>query len=228
MQLLPQGKMTQQRLEKIKKVMNRRQKDLTVIMENVHKPQNMAAIARTCDAVGIPELHVVQNVRRRSFMNAKSAGGCKRWIKVISHKTIDGAFKSLRKKGFQILAAHFSEDATQFREIDYTIPTAIVVGSELEGMSEEAAAQADKSIIIPMMGMSQSLNVSVATALILFEAQRQREEKGLYHNSSESIKRFPLEWAYPSVVKHYRARNLPLPEIDEEGNIIHDDHPASR
>ncbi len=218
--------MTRQRLEKIKQVMNRRQKDLTVIMENVHKPQNMAAIARTCDAVGIPELHVVQNTRRRSFMNAKSAGGCKRWIKITSHKSIDAAYHSLRKKGFQILAAHFSEDAAQFREIDYTIPTAVVVGSELNGMSEYAAARADKCIVIPMMGMSQSLNVSVATALILFEAQRQREEKGLYSQSGDTMKRFPLEWAYPSVVKHYRSRNLPLPEIDEAGNIIHEEDPA--
>lgn len=218
--------MTRQRLEKIKQVMNRRQKDLTVVMENVHKPQNMAAIARTCDAVGISELHVVQNVRRRSFMNAKSAGGCKRWINIVSHKTIDRAYNSLRQKGFQILAAHFSEDATQFRKIDYTVPTAIVVGSELDGMSDYAATRADKNIIIPMMGMSQSLNVSVATALILFEAQRQREEKGLYDSGGDTITRFPLEWAYPSVVKHYKARNLPLPEIDDEGNIIHEDLPA--
>lgn len=212
--------MTPQRLEKIKTVLNRRQTDLTVIMENVHKPQNMAAIARTCDAVGIPEIHVVQNVRRRSFLNAKSAGGCKRWIKTISHKTIDSVYTRLRDQGFRILAAHFTDDAESFRTIDYTVPTAIVVGSELEGMSSYASENADQRIIIPMMGMSQSLNVSVAAALILFEAQRQREEQGMYDNRSLDIKQFPLDWAYPSLAKKFRCRHLPLPEIDEEGNII--------
>ncbi len=216
--------MTQKRLAKINNVLNRRQPDLTVIMENVHKPQNMAAIARTCDAVGIPEIHVAVNYKRHSFLNSKSAGGCKKWIKTVSHKTIEDAFGIVRGKGFQILVAHFSENAAHFRDVDYTIPTAIVVGSELDGISAYAAENADQNIIIPMMGMSQSLNVSVATALILFEAQRQREKKGLYNKESYETKRFPMEWAYPSLAKKYRVRNLPQPDIDEEGNIILDEH----
>lgn len=212
--------MAVERIQKIKKALNRRQSDLTVIMENVHKPQNMAAIARTCDAVGIPEIHVINNNRRHGFLNAKSAGGCKKWIKTISYKNIGDAYQKLKDQGFQILAAHFSEKSLPFRSFDYTGPTAIVVGAELDGMSEEAAQLADQHVIIPMMGMSQSLNVSVAAALILFEAQRQREAKGMYEREPIGPQTFPLEWAYPSVAKQYRIRNLKLPKIDEEGNII--------
>ncbi len=212
--------MKQHRIDKIKQVLSRRQQDLTVIMENVHKPRNMAAIARTCDAVGIPEVHVVSNYCRHNFLNAKSAGGCKKWIKTISQPSIDSVYKLLKSKGYQILAAHFSENAVHYRKVDYTIPTAIVVGSELDGMTPHAAENADQSIIIPMMGMSQSLNVSVATALILFEAQRQREDKGMYDNDPSEFNRFPLDWAYPSVAKKYRSRNLEMPDIDEDGNIL--------
>ena len=212
--------MTEKRIQKIKEVLSRRQTDLTVVMDNIHKPQNMAAIARTCDAVGIPEIHVVANYKRHSFLNAKSAAGCKKWIKTVSYKTVEDAYANLKDKGFQILAAHFSEKAQPFRSFDYTGPTAIVVGSELKGMSETAANLADQHIIIPMMGMSQSLNVSVAAALILFEAQRQREEKGMYERDPLESYKFPLEWVYPSVAKKYRIRNLELPEIEENGNII--------
>jgi tRNA (guanosine-2'-O-)-methyltransferase len=212
--------MAAERIQKIKKVLNRRQTDLTVVMDNVHKPQNMAAIARTCDAVGIPEIHVINNNRRHSFLNAKSAGGCKKWINTVSYKNIGDAYKKLNDQGFQILAAHFSDTALPFRSFDYTVPTAIVVGAELDGMSDEAANLADQHIIIPMMGMSQSLNVSVAAALILFEAQRQREDKGMYDNATSGTQTFPLEWAYPSVAKKYRIRNLKLPRIDEKGNIL--------
>ncbi len=215
--------MSPNRLEKIKRVLNRRQTDLTVVMENIHKPQNMAAIARTCDAVGIPTIHLVSDNPQTSFLNSKSAGGCKKWIETVSHKTVEDIYETLRHKGFQILATDFSDDAVNFRDIDYTLPTAVVVGTELEGLSSNAVEKADRRIIIPMMGMSQSLNVSVATALILFEAQRQREEKGLYDITplmDESDFRISLEWAYPSVAKNYKNNHLPVPEIDGEGNIL--------
>lgn len=218
--------MSPQRLEKIKQILNRRQHDLTVVMENVHKPQNMAAIARTCDAVGIPEVHVVTPFNKTSFLNAKSAGGCKKWVATVLHKSIDNAFQTLRAKGFQIVVASFSQDAVPFRQLDYTVPTAVVVGSELEGLSEYAVGNADHNIMIPMMGMVQSLNVSVATALILYEAQRQREEKGLYDNirpTTSQSDTYPLEWGYPNLAKRFRSNNLPLPEMDEEGNILAED-----
>lgn len=212
--------MSPERMEKIKEVINRRQSDLTVIMDNVHKPQNMAAIARSCDAVGIPELHLVSSTPGGGFLNAKAASGCKKWIDIKPHQTISEAYKHLREKGYQILVAHFSENAVPFRQIDYTKPTAIVVGAELDGISKEAADLADRHIIIPMMGMTQSLNVSVATSLILFEAQRQREEKGFYDREDDPSQTYPLEWVYPSVVKQYRNRNLQVPRVDRDGNII--------
>lgn len=212
--------MSPERMEKIKSVVNRRQNDLTIVMDNVHKPQNMAAIARSCDAVGIPKIHMISNNPQHGFLNAKAASGCKKWVETISYPSISDAFENLKKQGYQILAAHFSDKAIPFRKIDYTKPTAIVVGAELDGISKEAADLADEHIIIPMMGMTQSLNVSVATSLILFEAQRQREEKGFYNKDFSPDQTYPLEWVYPSVVKHYRNRNLKIPRVDSQGNIM--------
>lgn len=219
--------MSPERLEKINQVLNRRQKDLTVLMEDVHKPQNMAAIVRSCDAVGISDIHVVSEVHTTSFLNSKSAGGTKRWVDIISHRSIDEAYEEFRQNGVQILATCFTDDAVNFREIDYTLPTVIVVGSELEGISEVAAEKADRRILIPMMGMAQSLNVSVATALILFEAQRQRELKGFYDDSpaeGTQPRRFPLEWGHPKLASKFRNHNLPVPEMDENGEIHYLDH----
>ena len=213
--------MSPERLKKIQNVLNRRQEDLTIVMENVHKPQNMGAIVRTCDAVGIPTIHFISEIHKIGFLNSKAAGGCKKWVNVLSHKSVSEVYSDLRNKGFQILATSFSDDAINFRDIDYTIPSAIVVGGELEGLSPEASSTADHRIVIPMMGMTQSLNVSVATALILFEAQRQREEKGLYDKKSPQTPRtFPLDWGYPKLAGKFRNRNLPVPELDEEGNLL--------
>lgn len=214
--------MTPQRYKKIKQALQLRQPDLTVVMENVHKAHNLAAIARTCDAVGVPEIHAITKQDSLS-LTEDAASGSGRWVNVVIHKNLDSAYTFLRYKNHQILTAHFSMDAVDFRDIDFTIPTAIVVGQELEGISKEAVNKADKSIIIPMYGMVQSLNVSVATAIILYEAQRQRNAKGLYNNASiDPIKMndFIFEKGYPRLAQMYKKEGRDFPMLDEEGQII--------
>jgi tRNA (guanosine-2'-O-)-methyltransferase len=110
-----------------------------------------------------------------------------------------------------------------FREVDYARPTAILVGAELYGVSEEALEAADRTVRIPMVGMARSLNVSVATALLLYEAYRQRERAGMYERSRldpETRARLRFEWAHPQVARHCRKVGVPYPEMDENGRIV--------
>lgn len=214
--------MTPTRFNKIKSVLTRRQPDLTVVMENVHKPHNLAAIARSCDAVGINEVHAIP-YSDEIAIDQKASVGCERWVALKTHETVDDAFSHLRERGFKILATHFSSEAINFRDVDFTGPTAIVVGAEMDGIFPETVDAADGTIIVPMMGMVQSLNVSVATALILFEAQRQREAAGLYDNcrlDEETVDRLKFEWAHPKIAPIYSRKKESYPELDEEGNLI--------
>ena len=212
--------MTPERFEKLREVLTRRQFDLTVFMDNVHKPHNLAAIARSADAVGIYQMHAVSRQPLRLRMDAASGVG--KWVEVISHTTLDAGVAHLRNHGFQLFAAHLSAAALDYRELDYTQPLAIVVGEELHGISEEAVAQCDGCVTIPMSGLVESLNVSVATALLLFEARRQREAARMYDQSSLAplaFDRLLFEWAHPRVARMLREKGKPYPPLDEEGNI---------
>ncbi|RMG54198.1 MAG: tRNA (guanosine(18)-2'-O)-methyltransferase TrmH [Gammaproteobacteria bacterium] len=213
--------MSPERLARMKAVLARRQPDLTVVMDNVHKPHNLAAIVRTADAVGIPLVHGV-SPHAEFRLRQKSASGSGKWVGVETHEDIAGCFERLRGQGMRIYCAHLSETAVDFRQIDFTRPTAVVVGAELEGVGEEAAALADGHVIIPMLGMVESLNVSVATAILLYEAQRQREAAGLYEQprlDPETMERILFEWSYPDIADYCRRKGLPYPALDENGMI---------
>lgn len=166
--------MNAQRYARICEMLARRQPDLTVCMEQVHKPHNVSAIVRTADAVGVHEVHAVWPGARMRTM-ASTAAGSNSWVSVKTHQTIGEAVSHLKGRGMQILATNLSAKAVDFREIDYTRPTCILMGQEKTGITQEALDLADQDIIIPMIGMVQSLNVSVASALILYEAQRDRK-----------------------------------------------------
>lgn len=213
--------MTPERFEKISAVLSRRQMDLTVLMEHVSTPHNLAAITRTCDAVGIFEAHAVTDMPRIE-LKQRAASGSRKWVNVRTHETLGHACDFLRKKNMQILCAHFDEHAVDFRLVDYTKPTAIVLGAELDGISDEALSQSDGSIIVPMLGMTQSLNVSVASALILYEAQRQRMEAGLYevsHMDEKTYQSLLFEWGYPRLVPYYKKKKRVYPQVDARGLI---------
>ncbi len=157
----------------------RRQPDLAVIAEHVHKPHNLSAVLRSCDAVGIGTVHAVKPTGGVPTYSATSASADK-WVEVLVHAGVDGAAAAVRRWGAKVYAAHLSPAAVDYREVDYTVPCALLLGNEREGVSPEAAELADAHVIIPMLGMVQSLNVSVAAAVVLFEAQRQRLAAGLY------------------------------------------------
>ena len=174
---------TEKRLEKITSVIRARQHSLTVVMENIHDPHNVSAIFRTCDAVGIPKINLIYNFESFPRIGKKSSASAFKWVEKEKYKSIDECYKDLRKNEFKIFAASLSEESKNLYELDLTQKVAIVVGNEHRGVSESAANLADEIFLIPQFGMVQSLNVSVATAVIIYEAMRQRLKKKMYHQS---------------------------------------------
>lgn len=175
---------TSRRQERVRSVLGRRQPDLTVVLENVHDPHNVSAILRSCDAVGVLTVHTVYSIEEApagAFARQTSASAAK-WVDVERHPSIEACFEILRGRGFRILATAVGPEARSLYRWDLTAPTALVLGNEMRGVSEEALALVDGTIEIPMMGMVQSLNVSVACAVCLYEAYRQREALGTYES----------------------------------------------
>lgn len=187
---------TERRRRRIFDVLSRRQPDLTVLAEDVYKPHNLSAILRSCDAVGIGEVHAVKPTGGVATFNATSASA-EKWVDLVVHGSTEEAAAALKARGFTLYAAHLSDEAVDYRDVDYTGPTAVLLGNEKDGVSDVAAAVADKHVIIPMLGMVQSLNVSVAAAVILFEAQRQRRQAGMYDQprlSPAATREYALRW----------------------------------
>ncbi len=171
---------TTRRLEKMKRVLAHRQPDLTVVCENIHDPHNVSAILRTCDAVGVPTVYLWYTTQVFPELGKKSSASAKKWIESRRVHSGDSLRRTLKAAGFTIYATHLGTASVSIYDIDWTKPSAIIVGNEHEGVSEPALAIADQNIHIPMFGMVESLNVSVATAVMLYEACRQRLAKGLY------------------------------------------------
>ena len=214
--------MTPERYAKLSAVLDRRQPDLTVLAEDVHKSHNISAIVRNCDAVGVMHLHAVSPGGEFARHHMIS-GGSRKWIRTETHRDVSAAIAELRGNGFSVVAAHLSPTAIDYRQYDYTRPTAILLGSELMGVSDRAAALVDQHLVIPMRGHVASLNVSVAAAILLYEAARQREAAGLYATSrlDEATRATLLfEWCYPTVARHCKARGIPYPELDAEGFMM--------
>ncbi|MEL6440657.1 MAG: tRNA (guanosine(18)-2'-O)-methyltransferase TrmH [Cyanobacteria bacterium J06621_8] len=215
--------MIPRRYARLKQVLDLRQPDLTVLMEDVHKPHNLSAIIRTCDAVGVFAVHAV-NRHSDTPTYSQVAQGSEKWVKLHSHPDITTAIKSLQQQHYQVYAAHLSDDAIDYRQVDYTQPTAILLGTEKWGVTDQAANLVNGHIIIPMQGMVQSLNVSVANAVVLFEAQRQRLQAGLYDKvrlDSETYHKTLFEWGYPDIAAVYHRQGKPYPELGENGEILH-------
>lgn len=216
--------MTPERFARLRNALSRRQPDLTVLMERVNKSHNFSAILRSCDAVGALEAHVVPPDTGVELHHDTAAGSSK-WVDVRSWSGVGEAVDALHAEGFRVLAAHPGDDARGFHDVDLTGPTAFMMGAELHGISDEGLARADERVVIPMAGLVRSLNVSVATALLLFEAKRQREAAGLYDRPRippEEFRRRLFEWAYPEIARIHRERGVPYPELDEQGAIRSD------
>ncbi|MBS4043029.1 MAG: RNA methyltransferase [Chitinophagaceae bacterium] len=177
--------MTPERTEKLLKVLKQRQANLTVVMENVQDPHNISAVMRTCDAVGIQDLYILNTkIPRHEKFGVKSSSSAAKWLTLHQFEDIHECFNELRKNYGSILTTHLSSDAVSLYEIDFTKSVALVFGNEHDGVSEEVRNLADGNFIIPQMGIIRSLNISVACAVSIYEALRQKTVAGQYNQAS--------------------------------------------
>ncbi len=177
--------MTPERFSKINRVLNLRQPDMAIVMENVHDPHNIAAVMRTCDAVGVQNLYVLNNtIKPHKKFGKKSSASAVGWLSIHTFTDTDACFEALRKKYNKIYATHLGVSSQSLYDLDLTESVALVFGNEHHGVTDEALAKCDGNFIIPQVGMIQSLNISVACAISLYEGYRQRSNAGFYNGTS--------------------------------------------
>ena len=211
------------RFDRIKNVLNCRMNNLTVLVEAVNKPHNLSAILRTCDAAGVFEANFICKKNEIKTFNS-TAQGSQKWVKLINHETTISAISELKNKGFKLYGTTLNEKSIDYRYFDYSEDTCFVLGAEKWGLSDELRSKVDESIFIPMSGMVQSLNVSVAASILLFEAIRQRKSKGLLPFDGEGLsakeyQKTLFEWSYPDLATIYKKSGKQYPNLNEKGEI---------
>jgi len=212
---------TPERFLKLKAALAKRQPDITVFADGVHKAHNVSAILRTCDAVGIDTMHGVAadgEIPRHHMIS----GGSRRWVDIVIHSSTRAGLSALKAQGWQLAVADSHGAAIDYRDVDYTAKIAVVLGAELDGPTQVARSAADMAIAVPMHGLVESLNVSVAAAVILYEAERQRRRAGLYDTCRLAPERVALklfEWAHPVIAQRCRERGIEYPPLTETGDL---------
>lgn len=188
---------TRERIEKTKRLLSLRQPDLRVVLEGVTIAHNASAVIRTCDAAGLLHLDIISPAPEAIVFNRAISTRAEKWVETHVYPSLAECLTPLKKMNLKIAVTHLGQEAIPYTELDYTQPLAIVFGSESEGVSEEALRWADYRIKIPMMGMVQSLNLSVSVAIILYEALRQRWGQGFYKKrrlSDEEFEFYLKKW----------------------------------
>lgn len=173
--------MTPERYTKLTTVAGRRQPDLAVVLENVFDPHNISAVMRTCDSVGIQDVYVLNTrIPRHEKWGRRSSSSSAKWLTVHQFENFEVCMQELRRRYQKVLTACIEPNAVNMYDIDFTQSVALVFGNEHSGCSPEMVGAADGSFVIPQMGIIQSLNISVACAVTVYEALRQRMAAGLY------------------------------------------------
>jgi tRNA (guanosine-2'-O-)-methyltransferase len=203
--------MTPERTDKFQKVLSKRQADLAIVMENVHDPHNISAVMRTCDAVGIQDIYVINSIMpKHSYFGPKSSSSAAKWLTIHQFSSLEECIPVLRANYKKIFTTHLSADAVELYDVDFTKESIVLVfGNEHDGVSEEMRKFADGNIIIPQVGMIQSLNISVACAISIYEAYRQKKNAGHYDQTSlseERILEIKNTWSKPKV--KFRFKDL--------------------
>jgi len=192
--------MTPERTERLEYVLSNRQPDLTVVLENVFDPHNISAVMRTCDAVGIQDIYILNTkIPRHKKWGAKSSSSAAKWLTVHQYDDAQQCFADLRSRFKKIYTTHLSTDAVTLHELRLTEPVALVFGNEHSGVSDEIIGMADGNFIIPQVGIIRSLNISVACAVSVYEAFRQKKNAGHYDNiklEGEQLNRLRTEWGF--------------------------------
>ena len=190
--------MTPRRHKRLTSVLNKRQPDLTVVLENVFDPHNVSAVMRTCDAVGIQDVYILNNrIPPHKKWGYRSSSTAAEWLTIHQFTDPEKCFEEIRKHYKKIFTTHLSDDAVKIFDLDLTEPVALVFGNETFGVSDDIRKFSDGNFIIPQVGIIKSLNISVACAVALYEAYRQKEIKGHYQQSNmsaEQLRQLYKDW----------------------------------
>lgn len=188
---------TSRRIKKVKRLLSLRQPDLRVVLEGVTIAHNASAVMRTCDAAGVLHVDIISPSPELLTINRAISTRAEKWVETRVHATVGECLLPLKEKGYKVAVTHLGKEALPYTELDYAQPMALVFGNESEGVSPEALALTDYKIKIPMLGMVQSLNLSVAVGIILYEALKQRWTKGFYKQrrlSDEEFASYLKKW----------------------------------
>ena len=184
---------TAERINKLKTVLEKRQKSITVVLENIADSHNVSACLRSCDAVGILDVcFVYHSGQVFPSLGEASSASARKWLGKRKFSTIDECYSALRSEGKKIFSTHLSQKSVSLYDLDLTQNIALVFGNEHSGISENAVEMADENFLIPQIGVIQSLNISVACAVSVFEAMRQRQAKGMLEKSELSAEEIML------------------------------------
>ena len=192
--------MTPERNERLTAVLHKRQPDLTIVLENVFDPHNISAVMRTADDVGIQDIFILNNkIPPHRKWGAKSSSSAAKWLTIHQYTNADDCFAELRKRYKKIYTTHLSTDAVGLHQLNLTESVALIFGNEHSGVSDEIISKADGNFIIPQVGIIKSLNISVACAVTLYEAFRQKSNAGHYDAlklQGTQLETLTTEWGF--------------------------------
>ena len=192
--------MTPERTERLTNVLAKRQPGLTVVLENVSDVHNISAVMRTCDAVGVQDIYILNtNIGLHEMWSAKTSSSAAKWLTVHQFTNAEECFAALRKNFSKIYTTHLTTDAVDLYELDFKESVALVFGNEHGGISDNIVAMADGNFIIPQVGIIKSLNISVACAVTLYEAYRQKKIAGHFNNIKLTLNAYSLlktQWGF--------------------------------
>ena len=192
--------MTPERIDRLNDVLSKRQFNITVVLENVADPHNISVVMRTCDAVGIQEIYILNTViPKHKKWGTKSSSSASKWLTIYQFTDVAACFEALRKKYNKVYTTHLSSDAVGLYELNLTESVALVFGNEHGGVSEELISLADGNFIIPQVGIIKSLNISVACAVSVYEAFRQKQNAGHYNQPQmlgKELSDLRIQWGF--------------------------------
>lgn len=167
--------LTPERRERIETVVRHRTFSVTPVLENIHDRGNISAVLRSAEAFGLGEVHVIESVRSKE--SQRTTAGAEKWVERRRWKSTAECLERLRVQGRRIYVTSLSPRSVPIAEIDFSVPSALVLGNEKDGASREMIAAADAEVIIPMYGFVQSFNISVAAALSFYQMVCDREKR---------------------------------------------------
>ena len=191
--------------ELFNQIIKYRTRHITVVLEDIFQPHNASAVLRSCDCFGIQDVHIIEN-KNIYEVNPDVALGSSKWLNLIKYNSEDNntlqAYDALRKKGYKIVATTPHKNDTLLDELDITGKTALVFGTELNGLSDIAIENADDYVKIPMYGFTESFNISVSAAIILHHlTEKLRNSSVNWKLTDEEMLDIKLNWARRVVKK---------------------------